>query len=258
MVNPFTRALPKIPTAADIARRVTAGVSPSYRGDYTWALNQLADIPAEQNCSVWVTNVPPNVTTNMLLGVIVETGRVWASVISPPTRKFGTAAAKITFFTPGAALKFLRRANSPRGFVVDSLRARAVPDRNPVAEPSDLEDHSRVISIRGSKDLINEELLTAYFAQRFQYQIDEVVTLVRGKCINVLESRFGSYRCQAQWAFANLQADERFVSQDVWVKFRRDLCHSWEPQGFLTSVVCLEWGRTTRSSLGGGGDELAL
>jgi hypothetical protein len=103
----------------------------------------------------------------MLLEEIVDTGRVWASVISPRTGQFGTAAAKVTFFEASAAQTFLAQANGPRGFVVGRVRARVVPDRNRVAESGDPDDHSRVTSIRGPKELINEELLTAYFSQRF-------------------------------------------------------------------------------------------
>jgi hypothetical protein len=65
-------------------------------------------------------------------------------------------------------------------------------------------NHSRVIWITGPVDIVTEERLTASFNAFFVYQTDEVIWLVEGDAINMLERRFGSYRCQVQWAFRNL------------------------------------------------------
>jgi hypothetical protein len=58
-----------------------------------------------------------------------------------------------------------------------------------VAEATDLEDHTRCITM--------PNLLT-FFSKDFRFEVDENIPLIIGKVINVLEWRFGSYRCQAQ------------------------------------------------------------
>ncbi|KAK4102839.1 hypothetical protein N658DRAFT_326356 [Parathielavia hyrcaniae] len=160
MLNPYSRARRENPTPMDIAARVAAGVSPNYRGDCRMARNRPANIPADQNCSVWITGLPPNVTTNELLGAIRDTGRIWASVIHPPRNP--------TWMDP----------------------------RGPAA--------------------------------RFVFDIDEVVPLVLGWSINILEFHFGSYRCQAQWAWRNIQEDSDFQSRGVRARLERNPC-DWYP-----------------------------
>ncbi|KAK3311599.1 uncharacterized protein B0T15DRAFT_389622 [Chaetomium strumarium] len=226
MADPYARARRDYPTPDEIARRVAAGVSPNYRGDYTLQRNRPANIPPEHNCSVWITNLPPGVNHNQLLGAIRETGRVWACVITPPSGRYTSAAAKVTFFTPAAAQTMLARCNEPGqpGLVVGNHRAAVRPDRNPVAEARDPEDHTRVLSIRGPKDLVNEAYLANYFSRAFVYEIDEIIWLVEGEAINVLEWRFGSYRCQAQWAWRNIQEDAYLQQRGVVITFQRDPC----------------------------------
>jgi hypothetical protein len=84
MIREDVRAHRENPTTQDIARRVAAGVSANYKGDYTLARNRPADIPEHENCSVFITGLPGNLTTNQLLSAIRDTGRIWASVINPP------------------------------------------------------------------------------------------------------------------------------------------------------------------------------
>jgi hypothetical protein len=96
------------------------------------------------------------------------------------------------------------------------------PDRNAVAEAREPADHTRVISIAGPTDIVTEEVLSAYFSAAFVYQTDEVVWLVRGRAINIIKWRFGSYRCQAQWAWRNIRNDPVFVTRGVRVQFERD------------------------------------
>jgi hypothetical protein len=226
MINPYARMLRENPTEQKIARRVAAGVSPNYRGDYRLAKNRPADIPPEENCSVWVSKLPRDVTLHQLLSSIPETGRVWATVIVPPSVRFQTAAAKITFFEPGAAQTLLSRANGPggTGIPVGDHLAVVRPDRNAVAASTAPANHTRVISIAGPRELVTEEYLNRYFGQRFDYQLEEVMELVRGRVINILEWRFGSYRCQAHWAWRILLEDAFIQAQGVRVQFERDPC----------------------------------
>jgi hypothetical protein len=226
MADPYARAHRDYPTPEEIARRVAAGVSPNYRGDYTLLRNRPANIPPELNCSVWITNLPSAVDHHQLLGAIRDTGRVWACVITPPSGRYVSAAAKVTFFTAAAAQRLLARCNGPdqEGLIVGNRKASVRHDRNPVEEARDPEDHTRVLSIRGPKDIVNEAYLTNYFSRSFVYEVDEVIWLVEGEAINVLEWRFGSYRCQAQWAWRNMKDDEYLQERGVVISFERDPC----------------------------------
>jgi hypothetical protein len=226
MADPHSRAERENPSPEVIARRMAAGVSANYRGNYRLARNRPANIPQEENCSVYITGLAPDITTNQLLGEIRNTGRVWASVISPPTRNHGTAAAKITFFTPVAAQIFLARANGPvqPGFFVGGVRMTVRPDRNRVAEAPEPEDHTRCISIAGPVEIVTVPFLMEHFSRDFVFEVDEIIPLVMGQSINILEWRFGSYRCQAQWAWRNLREDPFFQSRGVRVQFESDPC----------------------------------
>lgn len=259
MVSPVLRQQRENPTPDEVASRLRAGCSPNYRGDHTLAANRPAAIPQEQNCSVWLSGLPPDITTHELLAAIRGAGRVYASHITPPGGRYTTAAAKVVFFEAAAAQAFLRRCADAGGLPVVVVRprppataspdqqhpnphphphpapadaaprtccwrARVEPDRNRVAQPRAPGDHSRVLLIRGPPGLVNVPFLAAYFAQRFAYQVDEVIALVEGRCINVLEWRFGSYRCQAKWAWQAIGCDELFRREQVTVKFDRDPC----------------------------------
>ncbi|KAH6855356.1 hypothetical protein B0I37DRAFT_411353 [Chaetomium sp. MPI-CAGE-AT-0009] len=226
MANPHSRARRENPSPEVIASRVAAGVSANYRGNYRLARNRPADIPQEENCSVYITGLSPNVTTHQLLAAIHNTGRVWANVISPPTRQHGMAAAKVTFFKAVAAQIFLARANGPGqpGFFVDGVRATVRPDRNRVAEAPEPDDHTRCISIAGPVDIVTVPYLMAHFSRDFVFEVDEIIPLVMGQSINILEWRFGSYRCQAQWGWRNLREDPFFQSRGVRVRFENDPC----------------------------------
>jgi hypothetical protein len=203
--------------------RLANGCSPNYRGDHTRASNRPANIPERENCSVFITGLPPQVTYHELLGAIRNTGRVRASVINLPTATHQTAAAKVVFFTAAAARLFLARSNV-QGFTVGGYRTLVRPDRNRFAESNDPVHHTRCITVTGPREIVNEENLKNYFRAHFVYQIDEVTPVVLGEVINMIEFRFGSYRCQAQWAWRNLREDPYFQRHGVHVGFNRDPC----------------------------------
>jgi hypothetical protein len=83
------------------------GFSPNYRGDPDLARNQSADIPPDQNCSLFMVGLAPNLTTHELLAGIRDCGRVYATHINPPAPEKGHAfsAAKLVFFERKSAGK---------------------------------------------------------------------------------------------------------------------------------------------------------
>lgn len=229
MVSPAHRQRRERPTRREIARRVAAGCSPNYMGDISLRSNRPANIPDEQNCSLWITGLPPNVTVRELLGAIHNVGKIYATVVNPPHDHHLLSAAKVTFFTPAGARALLSQCNGPdnRGLVVGDYRARVRYNRNAVEQPGWVpEDHTRAMIISGPRDIINIEFLMDYFRRRFDFQVEDIDVLVAGHSINVFEWRFGSYRAQANSAWKALRGDPVFRRDypKVDVRFVRDPC----------------------------------
>ena len=226
MVSPVWRALTEHPTNFDIERRRQAGVSASYRGDPDLASNRSANITDAENCSLWLEGLPPNVTTRELLGAIRDVGRVWQSHIVSPTQGYMTAAAKITFFTASAAQTLIGGVGGlgPHRLAVGERIATIVHNRQRVAEQTLPGNHTRVLLISGPPGIVNVNVLTAFFSSIFVYQVDEIIPVVLGRAINVLEWRFGSYRCQAQAAWEAIRRNPVFAARGVVVSFDRDPC----------------------------------
>ncbi|KZL81730.1 f-box domain-containing protein [Colletotrichum incanum] len=175
------------------------GISPNYAGDATIARNQSAPIPDSQNVAFWITNLPPKVNCNQLLGQIRGMGRVWACVISPPTEHHVTSAAKVVFFELAAAQKFYAHCTNPqRRLIVGGYVAHVCLNRTKKAEEDVGGNHSRVVIIMGNPSFVNPRTLLRWFNTHFEYEIDEVITHVLNKEMGHIEIRFGSWRSQAE------------------------------------------------------------
>ncbi|KAK3342145.1 hypothetical protein B0T25DRAFT_574452 [Lasiosphaeria hispida] len=91
------------------SRPPRAECSLNYQGNPTLALNQSTDVLEEKNCSLWITNLPPDITYNELLGNIANVERVWATHIVPPEPQRGNrgSAAEVNFFTNARLREYL-------------------------------------------------------------------------------------------------------------------------------------------------------
>ncbi|EAQ87853.1 hypothetical protein CHGG_04472 [Chaetomium globosum CBS 148.51] len=167
-------------TEQEVHALLLKGFSPNYRGDPGLARNQPAAVPADENCSLFVVGLSPDLTTHELLSGIRNIGRVYATHINPPDPARGHlySAAKVIFFEREAAERFYT-THASTGFATPQhphLRARVTWNR-------------------------------------LTYQTDEV--LHRGASPDgarvLLEFRFGSYRCQAEAARMALMREFREV-----------------------------------------------
>lgn len=164
-------------------------------------------LPDNQNCALWLTNLPPKVTTNELLQSIRNIGRIWCTFINQPDNVMHlTAAAKVVFFSPEAAQSLLY-LSCTEGLTVRGYRVKV--SHNRIKYPAHLcvGKTSRVLIITGQSFFVNEESLAQYFGERFVFQIDQVNELIRVNGRAVVEYRFGSYRCQAQMGKMSLEKD---------------------------------------------------
>ncbi|KAK4448056.1 hypothetical protein QBC34DRAFT_301633 [Podospora aff. communis PSN243] len=188
------------------ARR-QAGISPAYRGNLSIPRNHSAQIPEDENCSIFITGLPGDCTVHTVLRALHGTGvgRVYFCHINRPqddSNRPGrtTAAAKLVFFEAASASGFLQR-HANEGFAVDGYHIQAVYNRNRVAEAPERKNVTRVLIISGPKEVVHEEVLEKLFRGHFEYQMDgPVITWGETETDRCLEWRFGSYRAQAQAA----------------------------------------------------------
>ncbi|KAJ4155904.1 hypothetical protein LMH87_001127 [Akanthomyces muscarius] len=182
--------------------------SDRYHGMHTETNASAEHLSAEQNASLWITNLPPDITHRELLAQIRGVGRIWCCFINGPDGlKHTTAAAKVVFFLPAAAQRLLQNAVE-HGLQVRGFRAKVTQNRIKTGETiPKAGDDSRVLIVTGQASFVNEATLTEYFGQRFVFQVDEVRELLRGGGRAVVEFRFGSYRCQSQMGKISLEKD---------------------------------------------------
>lgn len=210
------------------------GISHKYQGDSNNPANESADIPEHENCSVWITNLPPDCTYRDLLMAIAvhHPGKVFATFISPPSAQGpthlpsrGHSAAKVVFYYPYSAQHLLRVANSNR-LLVRYYLARAVPNRIRAAPQPYENNTTRCLEIEGPVDVVNEPNLRQMWNGFFDWN-DEEVTVIgdrvdwrTGVTLRRIVWRFGSHRAQAVAAMHYM----RSYFPHIWVLYAADPC----------------------------------
>lgn len=214
-----------------VEERLPQGQEPSrfssqYHGMHNDSNASAEHLAPEQNCALWLTNLPADVDYGELLGAIRNVGRVWCSYINQPDNvQHQTAAAKVVFFKPEAAQLLLARSWS-QPIVVRQHRVRVSHNRIKYGSNVIKGNASRVLIITGSIELVNVDSLREFFTQRFIFQEDRVKQLITAGGRAVCEFRFGSYRCQAQMGKMALEKDWPTGLQKV--EFGEDPCEMGE------------------------------
>ncbi|KAB5523889.1 hypothetical protein GE09DRAFT_1194840 [Coniochaeta sp. 2T2.1] len=215
--------------------RVAAGFSPNYQGNIFVEANRSADIPEWLNCNLFITGLDPTVTVTTLLRGVRNIGRVYAVHINAPEPWRGhlTCAAKISFFDRTSAERFYYRFARTGLQLPDhpGFRATVVWNRVRTAAVPKPTDHTRVLMIAGPPNIVNPAALYDFFTSKFVFDIDEVFDRGFDGSWQLLEYRFGSYRCQAE---TGKMALERELWNQVTVRFGPDPC----------DVVPGQWGDT--------------
>ncbi|KAF4960643.1 hypothetical protein FGADI_812 [Fusarium gaditjirri] len=201
--------------------------SDNYKGEHNTRNASAMSLTPEQNCALWLTNLPPDVTHHELLGQIRNVGRIWCSVINEPDwQRHETAAAKVVFFTPGPAQLLLSKSLT-QGLSVRNFPVRVTHNRVKYGEQAIMGPASRVLIITGKSTFVNPGCLTEFFKERFVFEVDEITELiVQGDASkggrSVVEYRFGSFRCQAQMGKMALEKDRPQGFEKV--EFGEDPC----------------------------------
>lgn len=186
--------------------------STNYRGEHSVRNASVDDLPFEQNCALWLTNLPPDVTYQQLLAQVRNVGRIWCTVINAPDyERHNTAAAKVVFFTPGPAQRLLQKSLT-QGLEVNGYAVKVTHNRVKYGAQTLTGNASRVLIVTGKTTFVNPESLTEFFKARFVFEVDEIIELINqgnrhkgGR--SVVEYKFGSFRCQAQMGKMALEKD---------------------------------------------------
>ncbi|KAI1756422.1 hypothetical protein F4782DRAFT_550233 [Xylaria castorea] len=207
-------------------------ISKNYRGNHLAERNQSANIPLEQSTSVWITNLPPDCNYATLLGVVRDTGKVYATVINPPKHEIMTSAAKIVFFDVEGRQRFEARANAGQ-FAVGAYVPRVQPNRI-LTEARPPGPESRILFITGPARADIQEVLCNYFQRWCAFDLEYVQHLPLGDGDGnvTMVWAFGSYRCQAERIFTtireikacNLHSPIRDFWDSIAVCYGRDPC----------------------------------
>lgn len=197
--------------------------SSNYRGEHTLRNASAADLSDNENCALWLTNLPPDVTHNELLAVIRNVGRIWCTVINEPDYvRHTTAAAKVVFFTPQPAQRLLAQSVT-RGLTIRNFPVKVTHNRVKYRQEDLVGNASRVLIITGKSSFVNEASLTEFFEARFIFEVDEVRSLIKdANGRSVVEYKFGSYRCQSQMGKMSLEKDKPEGFEKV--EFGQDPC----------------------------------
>lgn len=219
------------PPQSEAYEKMLAGFSPNYRGNIHLPRNRSADIPSEENCALFIIGLPPTVTVTELLATIRDTGRVYATHINSPEPHRGheTCAAKLIFFERGAAERFYDR-HLLGGLQIPGhpgYTSKVVWNRIKTAAPNHPKHYSRVLMIAGPAPVANPVFLTSYFEGKLEFDVDEVFERGGMGDRQLVEYRFGSFRCQAE--AAKMAITREFADSGVQVWFGPDPCDVVRP-----------------------------
>ncbi|KAI1810700.1 hypothetical protein GGS20DRAFT_162112 [Poronia punctata] len=204
-------------------------ISQNYRGSLTRTAALSARIPAQSNTSVWIRGLPPTLNHKTLLAQLVNTGKIYATVINAPRDPHNTCAAKVVFWTRSGVDNLLRKAS--RGeFVFFEVTSgeRFIPtvELNRILTAAQPESNrSRVLLVTGPREVVNFENLSRFWRETIRYELEDVsvflsssaaAAFTRGSVNNddnnnvddmttvTMRWAFGSYRLQAQSAFKKI------------------------------------------------------
>ncbi|KAB5532565.1 hypothetical protein GE09DRAFT_1251366 [Coniochaeta sp. 2T2.1] len=179
------------------------GYSSNYRGNTQREPNQY--VPDNENCALFVVDLPPTVTVPAFLSTIRNTGRIYSLHINLPEPERGnnTCAAKLVFFECRAAETFYFRQQAA-GLDLpghgSGCVARVNWNRVRIPESAAPYHHTRVLIISGPKHVVNPATLWGHFQAKIESDLGQIVVLREGERDGMVEDRFASYRAQAEAA----------------------------------------------------------
>ncbi|KAK0723630.1 hypothetical protein B0T21DRAFT_316117 [Apiosordaria backusii] len=182
----------------------------------SWSLEDVADdIQPEDSCSLFISDLPNNVTLSKLLGSIRGYDRVrYSKVIG--------SAALIVFFERNAAQKLAREGH----LTVDGVQAEVCLAKKRIAQSTLPRNVSRVLRITGFIGGISIAFLKDFLQMKnIKYELDKVVRPPSGTPGNMttLEWHFASHS-QAATVMETIMSEPPFRRRRVDVRYGIDPC----------------------------------
>lgn len=209
--------------------RQAFGFRPSYSGDVLNPSNRPDQVLPHRNCNLWITNLPACCTESDLEDALANTGAIFAMSLNPPDTSSGHAgsAASVAFMRTESAKSLIKKARW-EGFWVKGQRARVVWNRNRIGPQVPGFRYSRVLVIKGPREVVNQEILGEFFGRYCSYRTTGVEFLGSEDNVGdgdgeqedgrrvVLEWRFARVTGQANIAASCLRAlrDEHDIAID--------------------------------------------
>ncbi|KAK3501418.1 hypothetical protein B0T13DRAFT_525571 [Neurospora crassa] len=191
--------------------KVRAGFSWRYKGDIRNPKNSSLGIAPDDNCALFLTNLPAGTTPKILLdalGIHAPFGRVYATSIAPPTDgRYKSACAKITMFFREEAVHVFQFITGGNLKIARRIIA-VVWNSNRSAPQTDLpHSASRVLEILGPIEVVDIHRLSRFLGANIRFDTQDVTTVREDKDERLLRWTFCSFRAQAQVARKALRAE---------------------------------------------------
>ncbi|KAK0625185.1 hypothetical protein B0T17DRAFT_599746 [Bombardia bombarda] len=220
------------PSPESARRNQEAGFSANYAGDISRQNNRPENIHWDENCSIYISGLPPNLTYHQFLGAVRSCGRVFQSHITHANPEQGHyfSHGKLTFFHRYEAETFYNRYHA-FGFPVCGIRGRVMWNRVLVSDAGFTPAHSRVLVLRGPPFHVNKaniERILKGGPNAMYWDEDEVIESrgfgPDGRAEATIEFRFASFRNQAQTAHMMLTRPEGLRRLGVQIWWGKDPC----------------------------------
>lgn len=179
-----------------------------YLGDPNIPENMSADIPENQNTSLYISGMGPDTKFSDILAAIRGVGKIYSLYVNPPLEVHTGCAAKLAFFTRAAAEKFFNDTRG--GFLVRGYSATVRWNRIRVPEQTVHKDGSRVVIIRGPKFIVNIKVISKVIDGNIRYYDMEKASVKPLDGIEgfaEMELHFGCFRAQAHSALIVLNRE---------------------------------------------------
>lgn len=191
-------------------------ISPEFRGSKflsnklskAYRRQQATDLPDTENCALWLTNLPANITAAAMLRTI-RTGAVFALHINPPKEEHSLSAAKLVFMEPSAAAEYLR-ITKDQGIFFGGLRLWATYNKHGYRKIA-ADGRSRVLQIKGPSKYMNRGFWEAYLGKCFKYQLGAVRKLkAADEGQEVIEFQFARLDGQSECGYHAITKEPKF------------------------------------------------
>ena len=204
----------------------------NYRGDMSVRDNKDANIPADENCKVYINRLPYNLTYEQLLTAIRNCGKVKTTHINNgnaraqepvagEARPHLTSDASVTFFDRRSAEALVSQNGRFRAGDATAIMPQVRWNRQKVAAENDT-GKSRVLRFTGPSTFVNEESLHAYFRSKVTYNVEKVETIFSGTGITQMDWCFSGWWPQAvackralETEYPDIQGNDEGVSIEV-------------------------------------------